>query len=96
MLNNVVDSIRNEEAQFVHELAFVREINNEDKLADVMDRVESRYMKETSEDFMEAKEMVDKMPVNTGIEDVNEINTLLESANDISFDEMIGNIDNFF
>lgn len=96
MLNNVVDSIRNEEAQFVHELAFVREINEEDKLADVMDKVESRYMRETSEDFMEAKKMVDRMPSEITTEDADEVNTLLESTNDISFDEMIGNVDNFF
>ena len=51
----------------------------------------SSLLYDSYETIKEAKEMVDKMPTEITTEDADEVNTLLESTNDITFDEMIGN-----
>ena len=89
MIENAVDKIRRKRATFLHEVAFVREMANEDIIADRVDKAESQYIKESLSDLMEAKDIINQMPSDDS-DDQREINMLLEAAEDISFDEMIG------
>ncbi len=89
MIENAVDKIRRKRATFLHEVAFVREMANEDIIADRVDKAESQYIKESLSDLMEAKDIINQMPSDDS-DDQREINMLLEATEDISFDEMIG------
>lgn len=89
MIENAVDKIRRKRATFLHEVAFVREMANEDIIADRVDKAESQYIKESLSDLMEAKDIINQMPSDDN-DDQREINMLLEATEDISFDEMIG------
>lgn len=89
MIENAVDKIRRKRATFLHEVAFVREMANEDIIADRVDKAESQYIKESLVDLIEAKDIVNQMPSDDS-DDQREINMLLEAADDVSFDEMIG------
>jgi len=89
MIENAVDKIRRKRATFLHEVAFVREMANEDIIADRVDKAESQYIKESLVDLIEAKDIVNQMPSDDS-DDQREINMLLEATDDVSFDEMIG------
>lgn len=89
MIENAVDKIRRKRATFLHEVAFVREMANEDIIADRVDKAESQYIKESLSDLIEAKDIINQMPSDDS-DDQREINMLLEATEDISFDEMIG------
>ena len=58
MIENAVDKIRRKRATFLHEVAFVREMANEDIIADRVDKAESQYIKESLSDLMEAKDII--------------------------------------
>lgn len=92
MLTGVIDNIRRERATFLHEVEFIREMANEDVIADRVERAESQYVRETTEDLEEAKQMVLEMPADE-LQDEKEITKICESTEDMSFDEMIGIID---
>jgi hypothetical protein len=89
MLTGIIDSIRKERATFLHEVNFIREMANEDVIANQVDKAESQYVRETTDELIEAKEMVDEMPSDTTQDDA-EINKIMEATEDMSFDEMIG------
>lgn len=89
MIENAVDKIRRKRATFLHEVTFVREMANEDIIADRVDKAESQYIKESLSDLIEAKDIINQMPSDDS-DDQREINMLLEATEDISFDEMIG------
>jgi hypothetical protein len=89
MLNGVINDIIRERASFLHEVEFIREMANEDIIADRVEKAESLFVKETAEDLMEAKQMVLDMPADE-TQDEREISKMCESTKDMSFDEMIG------
>lgn len=90
MLTGILDSIRRERAEFIHELSFIKEMANEDIIADRVDVAESQYVRETLDDVKLANQMVSEMTVDDK-EDEAEINYLLEATGDVTFDEMVMN-----
>jgi hypothetical protein len=89
MIENAVDKIRRERATFLHEIAFLREMANEDVIADRVDVAESQYVKESLNDLKDALAIVKEMPDDDN-DDQREINTILEATEDLTFDEMLG------
>ena len=89
MIENAVDKFRRERATFLHEVAFLREMANEDIIADRVSVAESQYVKETLDDLKNALQIVKEMP-SDDMDDQREINAILEATDDLSFDEMIG------
>lgn len=90
MLTGIIDSIKRERAKFIHELSFVREMVNEDIIADRVSVAESQYVRETLDDINAANNILLEMPVDNN-DDTAEINYLLEATEDVTFDEMIMN-----
>lgn len=89
MLTGLLNSIRHDRATFIHEVAHIREIASEDDIADRVGVAESQYVKEDIDDLREAKQLYQEMTIDDS-RDEKEIQKILESTTDLTFDQMIG------
>lgn len=90
MITDILTSIQRDRANYVRDLAYLKEMAMEDEIADRMDKVESRYVKETSEDYEQALKVINEMASDYPEEDEAEIRRLMEATEDMTFEEMIG------
>lgn len=90
MIAGILDSIKLERAKYCRELEYVREMANEDEIADRMDAAESQYIKETADDYEEAFETAEEIPTDDSDAESEELQRIMESAEDLTFDQMIG------
>ena len=90
MLKGIIDDIKRERAKFIRNVAYLREMSDDDMISDRLEKAESLVIKETAEDIKEAVDMVNYMPSNFDEEDNSEIERLMTATESITFDEMIG------
>lgn len=90
MLKGIIDDIKRERAKFIRNVAYLREMSDDDMISDRLEKAESLVIKETAEDIKEAVDMVNYMPSNFDEEDNAEIERLMTATESITFDEMIG------
>lgn len=91
MLNGIVNNIKRERAIFAHEVAYLRDIHEDDVISERMERVDSKYKRESVSDLIDAKNMIDEMTIESAQADFDsEINRLMESTEDMTFEEMLG------
>lgn len=92
MLNNIIDAVREENAQFVRETEYVKET----AIDDVVDfRTESAeaeiMMDETDEEIMEAVQFTERLSGEEDPEEAKaEVGRLLNATENVTFNEMIG------
>lgn len=90
MLKGIIDGIKRERAEFVRNIAYLREMSDDDIISDRIDVVESLVIKETADDIKEAVDLVNYMPSDFKEEDNAEIERLMTATESITFDQMIG------
>lgn len=90
MLNTTIDSMRVNRAKRARELEYLKEMANDDLIDSRIEYAESQYMRETSEELLEARALLDTISSEDSKAEEAEINRILESDHDLSFDEMIG------
>ena len=92
MLNNSIEEIRAERAKFAQGVEYLKETALDDAIDERMEVVESEYGEvEKMEELREAKDMLDKVSTdNELIEESTELDKLLDSEDDLTFEEMVG------
>lgn len=91
MLTGTLNSIKEKRANFVREIAYLREMAEDDIIDRSMDSAESQYVKETSADYKEAADMIAEMAnADFTAEDDAELTRIMEATQDMTFDQMIG------
>lgn len=91
MLNGIVNNIKHDRAIFAHEIAYLRDIHDDDVLSERMEKADPKYRRESVSDLIDAKAMIEEMTVESAQEDFdNEIDRLMESTEDMTFEEMLG------
>jgi hypothetical protein len=91
MLANVLDNLKRERAEFARNVEYLRETANDDLLDDRMDVAESLFVKESYDELVEAANMVNEMSDEEEVEmESAEIDKIMNSTENISFNEMIG------
>ena len=92
MFKPIEDSIRRDNAIFARDLEYVKESISEDMIDDRLEVAENKFMGyESSDEIQEALNMVNKLSDEENvIEESAEIERILSSNEDITFDEMIG------
>lgn len=90
MLKGIIDGIKRERAEFVRNIAYLREMSDDDIISDRIDVAESLVIKETADDIKEAVDLVNYMPSDFKEEDNAEIERLMTATESITFDQMIG------
>lgn len=92
MFKSIKDSIRRENAIFARDLEYVKESISEDMIDDRLEVAETKFMGyESSDEIEEALSMVNKLTDEENVvEESAEIERILSSDDDITFDEMIG------
>ena len=89
MLNATIDNLEYNRAKRAREIEYLKEIAKDDVVDERTFAAESTLIKETTEDYIEARALLDRISDDdTAMESV-EINRILSSDTDISFDEMI-------
>ena len=88
MLKGIIDGIKRERAEFVRNIAYLREMSDDDIISDRIDVAESLVIKETADDIKEAVDLVNYMPSDFKEEDNAEIERLMTATE--TFDQMIG------
>lgn len=90
MITNTIDSLTRARAERAREIEYLREIAKDDVIDNRLNIAESMYVRETTEDYLEAAELVDSISEDdSGLRDV-ELNRILNAKGDITFNEMAG------
>jgi len=92
MINNILSSIKEDRAKFVRDLAYIRENAEEDLIAERVEKAE-KYMgakPDKFESYVEAVTILESMKEDYSDEDNAELQRILESTEDMTFDQMIG------
>lgn len=93
MITSILNGLKEDRAKFARELAYIRENADEDLYMERVERAERALGKSKIDDFesyVEAATIMETMPEDYSEEDNVEIQRILESTDDLSFDEMIG------
>ena len=91
MLNNTIEEIRHEKAEFARDKEYLRETALDDEVDARMERVESMYVGETMEELEEAAEILKKLPGEEDVmEESAEIEKILSADENLTFEEMVG------
>ena len=92
MITGILGDIKKDRAKFVRELAYIRENAEEDYLADRVEKAERAFggKADTFENYAEAATIIETMSDDESAEDASELQKILESVEDLTFDEMIG------
>lgn len=91
MLNNTIEEIRREKAEFARDREYLKETALDDEVDARMERVESMYVGETMEELEEAAEIIKKLPAEEDVmEERAEIEKILNSDENLTFEEMAG------
>ena len=95
MITSILNGMKEDRAKFVRDLAYIRENAEEDLLMERVEKAEKYVGKarvDSFESYVEAATTLDSMP-DSYPEDDDEIKRILESTDDLTFDEMIGILD---
>lgn len=93
MITNIIDEMIEERAAFAHEVEYLKESAFEDAIDERMEVVESEVCSESVsiDDLNEGKEIFESIDISDDDElNSKEIDRILNSNGDISFEEMVG------
>lgn len=96
MIEGILTEAKKERAAFVRDVAYIEEMAFDDKIADIMDRVD-KTKDERLADYKESVMLINTMEDEYPEEDAAEIDRIMESTDpSMSFEDMIGIEDNSF
>lgn len=90
MITDILSSIQRDRANYVRNLAYLKEMAMDDEIADRMDKVEHKFERATADDYESAMDVIREMADDYPDEDEAEIRRLMEATEDLTFEEMIG------
>ena len=90
MITDILSSIQRDRANYVRNLAYLKEMAMDDEIADRMDKVEHKFERDTADDYESAMDVIREMADDYPDEDEAEIRRLMEATEDLTFEEMIG------
>lgn len=91
MIEGILMEAKKERANFVRDVAYIEEMAFDDKIADIMDKVDRKMYKENLADYKESVMIINTMEDEYPEEDDAEIKRIMESTDStMSFEEMIG------
>ena len=89
MLTGTLNKIREEKAERIRDVEYIRNISRDDVIDDRFFDIELRTVKESTDIYRESVEVINQIPTDeTFIKE--EVNRLLNSDRKLSFDEIIG------
>lgn len=92
MLNNSIDEIREERAKFAQKIEYLKETALDDVVDELTESAESEYERETMEELTEAADMLKSVSVDDELKEESvELDRILKSEDDITFEEMMYN-----
>lgn len=89
MLTGTLNKIREEKAERIRDVEYIRSISQDDMLEDRFFDVEMRTVKESGNIFAESAETIEQIPTDESFRQ-EEIDRILNSDRKLSFDDMIG------
>lgn len=89
MIVGTLNKIREEKANLVRDIEYIREMASEDAIDDRLFDLEMRTVTETGNIYAESVETVEKIPVDDSFRQ-EEVNRILDADHNLSFDEMLG------
>ena len=89
MLTGTLNKIREERATLIRDIEYIREMASEDEIDDRFFDLELMNVKESGNIYAEAAETVKQIPVDDSFQK-EEIERILNSDHNLSFDEMLG------
>ena len=89
MITNILSSIQRDRANYARNLAYLREMSMDDEIDDRLDKVCNKFERATAEDYEKALETINEMANEYPEEDEAELKRLMESTEDMTFEEMI-------
>ena len=92
MLTGTLNKIREEKAARIRDVEYIRSISLDDRIDDRFFDVELRTVKESGNIYSESAATVDQIPTDESFRQ-EEIDRILNTDRKLSFDEMIGIID---
>ena len=88
MLTSTINELAYDRAKRAREIEYIKEINKDDRIDDRVLAAESTLIKESADELMEAKELLDKISDDDTAMESAEINRILSAEDAITFDEM--------
>ena len=89
MLTGTLNKIREERATLIRDIEYIREMASEDAIDDRFFDLEMMNLKESGNIYAEAAETVKQIPTDDSFQK-EEIDRILNSDHNLSFDEMLG------
>lgn len=91
MLTSTYDSIREQKAKFVRDVEYLKETSLDDMIDERVETAQSQFVRETIEELEEAASMVNRLSIDDEIAiESAEVQRLLDTETNISFNEMVG------
>ena len=91
MLNNVLDNLKRERAEFARDVEYLRETAIDDVLDERVETAESLFVKESSDELIEASEMLKKLNADEDATmEAAEIDRIMNATENLTFNEMVG------
>ena len=89
MLTGTLNKIREEKAERIRDVEYIRNISRDDVIDDIFFDIELRTVKESTDIYKESVEVINQIPTDEAFIK-EEVNRLLNSDRKLSFDEIIG------
>ena len=89
MLTGTLNKIREERAALIRDVEYIREMSQEDSIDDRLFDLDMRTAAETDNIYAESAETIEQISTDTSFAN-EEINRILNSDHNLSFDEMLG------
>lgn len=90
MLVSPLENMKHERAVRAREIEYLKESVRDSEIDDRMIAAEELYVRESVEDYEEAKEELKVLSEKEDVSMTNEVNRLLNADHDLTFNEMIG------
>lgn len=90
MLISPLENMKHLRAEKAREIEYLKESVLDDEMDDRLTVAEELYVRESVEDFEEAKEELKSISESEEVSKENEINRILNADHDLTFEEMIG------
>ena len=92
MIVGTLNKIREEKANLVRDIEYIREMAAEDAVDDRLFDLELRTVNESENIYAESAETVEQIPTDDSFRQ-EEVNRILNADHNLSFDEMLGIVD---
>ena len=89
MLTGTLNKIREEKAERIRDVEYIRNISRDDVIDDRFFDIELRTVNESTDIYKESVEVINQIPTDEAFIK-EEVNRLLNSDRKLSFDEIIG------